>query len=361
VDFLKQCLGHALSNLINRSKPVEYKAFKPFKRVLLWDSSGWQLRDKLKNDFKGNGGNASNSGCKVQLCMDVKNLSIVHCELTEQVRNDQSYAGCIPEEVRKDDLVIFDLGYFSIKSLSKIDEQGAFFLTRLNPNVLISVDDKPIELSSYLKKHRQKRIELKALIGKERLECRLVIEKLGKEETKIRRRKLNRRTRSGKKNGKSYKPPSAKRLFLAGWNFFITNAPLNKLPTDKVSSFYRLRWQIELLFKQLKSHLEIDISNHSNAFRLQCEVYSTLIVAVLLSFTHNLLQKELWKKQTECSLEKTFKFLANHAQVLFDLVSNNLEHVTLYEISSLLKRALKYCQKLKQNSRCSSMERIMQN
>lgn len=343
------------------TQELEVKAFKPFERVIIWDSSGWQLRKKLKAEFKGNGGNASEAGCKIQFGVDLKTASIVHCELNQQSQNDQGYSQRLAENVGKNDLLIFDQGYFSIKSFIKIVNQGAFFLTRLNPEVLISVDGKPINLGSYLKANKDKQLlELNAKIGRDELETRIIICRVTDEVRKSRIRRLKRRARPGRKKRKPYKPPSARRVFFAGWSFFITNASAKKLPAQKASSFYRLRWQIELSFKQLKSQLNIDVSNHANAFRLQCEVYSTLIVAVLLNFTQSLIQKELWKKRIEASLEKIYKFFSNNSSIFFNFVANQLEQ-PLTQLEKILQKALRYCQKIKQNSRRSSLEAVMEN
>jgi hypothetical protein len=338
---------------------LEVKAFKPFERVIIWDSSGWQLRSKLKSEFKGNGGNASEAGCKIQFGVDLKTASIVHCELNQQSENDQGYSQRLAQNVNKNDLLIFDQGYFSIKSFTKIVSKGAFFLTRLSPEVSISVNGQPLNLVSYLKANKDKELlELQASIGRDKLETRIIICKVPDEVRKSRIRRLKKRTRPGSKKRKPYKLPSARKIFFSGWSFFITNAPIRKLPTLKVPSFYRLRWQIELSFKQLKTHLNIDVSNHANAFRLQCEVYSTLIVAGLLNFTHSLIQKELWKKRVEASLEKTYKFFSNSASILFNFAASQLKHPTV-QLDKIMKMALKYCQKLKQNSRISSLQAVM--
>jgi len=47
-------------------------------------------------------------------------------------------------------------------------------------------------------------------------------------------------------------------LALAGWVLIWTTLPPAVLPTDTVMGFYRLRWQVELAIKRLKSILNID-------------------------------------------------------------------------------------------------------
>jgi len=48
--------------------------------------------------------------------------------------------------------------------------------------------------------------------------------------------------------------PTPEALELAGWLILITNAPVAKLPTAMIAFLYRLRWQIELIFRQVQGH-----------------------------------------------------------------------------------------------------------
>ena len=142
-------------------------------------------------------------------------------------------------------------------------------------------------------------------MGKNKTAARVVAIKIPDEELQRRIIKLRKQAKRKKRT------PSAQRIFLAGWNFFITNAPEDKLPGKQIYPLYRLRWSVEILFKQFKSQLQIHTWNHANTFRLQCEIYSTLIVSVLISYAHGLIQHTLWKEDcSECSVEKTFKFFS---------------------------------------------------
>jgi IS4 transposase len=48
-----------------------------------------------------------------------------------------------------------------------------------------------------------------------------------------------------------------KTKFLVHFNLFVTNAEEDKLPMKKVLPLYRLRWQVELMFKNWKSVFSI--------------------------------------------------------------------------------------------------------
>ena len=80
--------------------------------------------------------------------------------------------------------------------------------------------------------------------------------------------------------------PSAKALQLAGWLLLVTNAPAQKLPSSMMSYLYRLRWQVELIFRQTKSVLRLDKTECNDPSRVQCEIWARLICAVLLFLWH---------------------------------------------------------------------------
>ena len=58
--------------------------------------------------------------------------------------------------------------------------------------------------------------------------------------------------------------PSAKTLTVAGYMLLVTSLPADRWPPERVLAAYRLRWQIELLFKRWKSIIGIDAPSLKN-------------------------------------------------------------------------------------------------
>ena len=322
--------------------------------MCVWDSSGWQLNERLQETSRGTGGSGSKAGCKLQYCYDLKSSSIIHCELTDGVTPDQRYGQeHISARVKKGDLFLFDLGYFSHKTLAAVSEKGGFFISRIDLQTTIFFNKKRTDLHSWLKRHKNKSsVEINALVGKKDMPCRVIAIKLPEKERNERIRKLK---KQAKKKGRRL---SKQRIFFASWNILITNAPKEKLKAKQIYPFYRLRWSVELVFKQFKSSLNIHSWNHANINRLRCEVFATLIIAAILSFAHNLLQQALWKKhQSECSFEKTCKFFVNNAHMLFLLAEKNSK-LHRKQITELLGKAKRFCVRSLQLSRTSSLQNI---
>ena len=69
--------------------------------------------------------------------------------------------------------------------------------------------------------------------------------------TEARRRVRQRALKKGRQ-------ASATSLFLSGWVLIFTSLPVTLLDTATIAALYRLRWQVELSIKRLKSVLDID-------------------------------------------------------------------------------------------------------
>ena len=111
----------------------------------------------------------------------------------------------------------------------------------------------------------------------------------------------------------------------AALNIFITSAPVESIDLDTAWNIYSLRWQIELTFKVWKSICKIDKVKKVKKDRLECYIWSKLIMIVLcwrvVWFTAKLLDRYYRKN---LSFFKAFKTLmhdiANIEKMLVDRV-----------------------------------------
>jgi len=358
VDFLSSQLGRILAINLGISKRLQLRLSKQFKRVLIIDSSGWNLHRKLKKAFKGSGGSGSPAGIKLQFVFDLLSSAITHFDITQGNVPDQKYTNNIPGWLKKDDLILFDLGYFRLTVLNKITSIGAFFVARLLHGTALFVrhngELKRLNLVSLLRKFKDTPVfELEVYLGAQaKVPCRVIVVQLSSKQRDAKIRKLR------KKAQKKGRALSKMERFLAGYNLYVTNAPVDKLCAAEISQVYRLRWSIELLFKQFKSTLKLHEWNHGNKFRLQCEILGTLIVAAIIMMFHGRAQSLLWNKDAhEISFEKLFKLFKNKAQLLFDGILLSVKTLR-NTIRKLLQLILSRCIKEARSSRPSSIQAL---
>jgi len=358
VAFLESCLTYALQMRISGTVPLQAELLRPFGRILIFDSSSWDVDPRLAETLPGSGGGASAANCKLQAAYEYKLGELGFFKIDPGTRPDNAYTTQLPSLLQPGDLALFDQGYFKLETLSKIDGKGAFFLTRFLVKTTIrdAKTSAPIELMEVL--HRltgdgyQFEVAMGGQNGREKVECRLICLRVNEQIANERRRRL---LKEAQKKGRT---PSKVHLALCDWTLLITNAPESLLPTGMIRLLYTLRWQIELLFKQLKSVLCIHRSNTKNENRLKCEIYGKLILAVLIHRIHAHLNNQIWNRERrELSFDKFYKRIQERAFLLLHILLSSVHEAALYLDTEVL-RLIKNCLKSRQRSRQTSLERL---
>lgn len=212
------------------------------------------------------------------------------------------------EPVKENSLTLNDLGFFHLAHFRELHEQGAFFLSRLKSGTnVMHPDGRLICLEQRLFMETASIVEMPVLLGKkERLPVRLIALRLEPAERNKRLENLKEKARS------SHQPTSPTALALVGWTIMVTNAPLEKLAASNVWNVYRVRWQIELLFRLWKKDGKWGESRSQKPWRVLCEVYAKALVGVI---KHRSLQACGWL-EPEHSLEKASEAVCGFA-ILF--------------------------------------------
>lgn len=158
-------------------------------------------------------------------------------------------------QLEKGKIAVFDRGYNDYKTFDEFTERGVFFVTRLKSNASyepLTEHDIPDYLDDGVLKDENIQVDVK-------------------------------------ENGKFLKTTQLRRI--AYWDDkskrcfeFITN--LKGMNAGHIALIYKKRWQIELLFKQLKQNfpLKYFLGDNENAIKIQ--IWCTLIVNLLLTVIH---------------------------------------------------------------------------
>jgi len=341
VNYLEDVLKIALQKNLEGVQDINCaELLSPFGRVLLEDSTQCSLNEKLADEFKGSGGSASKSSVKIDLTFDIKNHTIPNIIITDGNVPDQSLGGALLNDVQKDDLFIRDLGYFVIDYFEKINGAEAFYLSRLHKGVNVflsdSKDTSPIDLPAYIQEHFpcQEVIDLDVYIAKERMPTRLIVYKMPEEVINLRRRKAH---QSAKKKGRVL---SQDYLNWLGFGFYIVNVPSEIWPAEIIGTVYRLRWEIELIFKSWKSLLNIHILKGTRPERIKCLIYGRLIAITVMTKIYGcafIYAKNQFKR--EISLYKLFDWLKRSGRLLKAVHTQSLNFL----INDLMQNILKVC------------------
>ncbi len=334
-----------------------------FRAVRLFDSTHCPCSDALAKLFPACGGGGGTAGLKVLLSYDYGAGQLHPLEVLPAKCSDQGLAGKACQQVGEGELGIFDKGFYQAQALRQVKERGGYFLLPWHHGVSVwSIDAAgqrcaSIEVAAHLKASPQVRVEWDAVELGQTQESRLgpvrlIAYRLAEEKVNRRRAQLREKFRT---HGRL---PTEEALELAGWLILLTNAPRQLLPTAAAGYVYRIRWQVELIFKQWKSVLRLDVLPSQNAFRVQCEVWARLLTALLAFVWYQHANAACLKlHQCEISFSKVAKQLQQQGQSLVRALFGDRAWIES-EFRKLWKRILKLARKERQPSRPTTWENL---
>lgn len=254
-----------------------------FDRICIKDGTRFSLPVRLKDYYRGFGGTNGQSpaGLCIQFEYDARSGRVLYLKITDGTRTDSRDASETIESVEKGDLILRDLGYYKLPLLNQIDKNGAYYLSRLGSNTCIYQVKKKQQLSfskvySFMIRRGIMNYEMNIYAGKtERLPCRMVVMLVPDEVYKKRLKEL---LAKNKEKGYTMAEETKARL---RFNIFITNIAIDILDIKQVVMLYKLRWQVELMFKNWKSVCKIDEIQPMKYERFTCILLAKLILIVL--------------------------------------------------------------------------------
>lgn len=181
------------------------------------------------------------------------NLSTLQCEFFEvtDVHGGEKFARF---PIQKDQLVMGDRGYSNRAGIDSVRRRDGHVLVRVNPMSLPLYDHKEGKQIKMLARLRGTKVgqirEWPAWVKgpEDRWHCgRLVAVRRSLAAT---RRELRRRRRNTKSRNRKLGPRGKA---MARYVLIWTSVPPAELSTCQVLGYYRLRWQLELVFKRAKS------------------------------------------------------------------------------------------------------------
>jgi len=281
VVLLRELVAVALTRF---RQPIRLPAaiLTHFQAVNIVDSTLIRLPDPLQCHFRGSRKRISPSEMKVQLSFEYLQGNLNALEVQSGISPDQRCE--LPMAwATAGSLTLMDLGYFKKSHLDSIDQAGAYFLSRLQTQtgLLAQADDEHlIDLPRFLSRLEGTQGEVNVYLKDQRtFAVRLIYARLPDAVVAERRRKAK---RNAKRRGTSC---SQRHLDLLAWALFITNVPSDWFSPQQVMLVYRVRWQVELVFKLWKSQACVDAVGHYRLVRVLCQFYARLLGLILFHWS----------------------------------------------------------------------------
>jgi hypothetical protein len=234
-EFFRTSLCDLMSQLTMKVLGFEAgQACSDFNRIVIQDGTSLALHKALADVFPGRFNAVSPAAVELHCTLELLQDAPITIALSPDTDSEHDYRP-EPESLRGD-LFLADRGYLDLTYLRDIDRHGGCFIVRgksnLNPRVLSayredgqrlkSCQDRELQaIISKFPKQQRAELEVEWLIEGEPFRLRLIVR---------------------------WNPQ--KKCF----DYLLTNLPQDRYTISMVCLVYKLRWQVELLFKEWKSH-----------------------------------------------------------------------------------------------------------
>ena len=298
-----------------------------FRDVMIADGTVLRLHRFLSEEFEPRRG--EQGGARLHLLHNVTDQTIERFSVTDEKAHDSTEFST--GSWLKDRLVLFDQAYFKYRRFALIDENDGYFVSRLKPNA------NP-EITAELREWRRHAIPL------EGEQIQDVVDDLYREYIDVEvEATFQRREYAGTQSydSKKFRVVGARDENADDYHFYITNLPREEfLPAD-LATIYRCRWEVELLFRELKTQYELDEFDTSKTYIVEILLYAALL-SLLVSRDLLDLVTELADDEIVFPPERWAATFRSHAQ----LILHELGEYLGYSPPPLLERLIEDAQKI---------------
>jgi len=259
--FMRQVYQDILRHLsVNVLRPVAGGGLDFFKDIVVQDGSSFAVHDALAQTYGGRFTTIRPAAVEIHAFLSVFHDQVIDVEVAPDKDSERRFLPSAEALVGK--LLLADRGYQSLDYWEAVQRAGGFFLVRgkkdLNPRIV-----RIFRPDGRLQRFAGRRLQ-DVIHGfpRRRLELDVEWHRPKKEALKLRMILVWSRQR------KQY-------LTL------ITNVPRSVLTARQVTDVYRLRWQVELLFKEWKSYANLHKFSSACAPLVEGLIWASLCAAAL--------------------------------------------------------------------------------
>ena len=270
IAFLRECVARGLEYLAQEPSRTLSERLSPFQDVLIQDSTIVRLHEKLAKIWPATRSRKVAAGVKVAVLTSAIASGPKSVALFAENTNELKTLKIGPWI--KDRILLIDLGFYKYQMFTRIKENGGYFVSRLksNANPLIievnrsyrgrSIDVQGKYLQDILKNLKRQVLDVDVVVS------------------------FNRRAYRGeeKKDNERFRLVAVYNEDEDKYHLYITNLQPDLLEPQEVARLYGARWEIEILFKELKSKYALDVVPTTNPQVIEAFIW-TAILTLLIS------------------------------------------------------------------------------
>jgi IS4 transposase len=270
VEFLHQCVIHGIEELAKEPGRKLSKKLENFQDVIIQDSTIVRLHSSLADKFPAARARTVTAGVKVGVMVSAvangpKTVAL-YSEKTAEIKTLKIGPWI------KNRILLVDLGFYKTQMFARVEENGGYFVSRIRKNM------DPIVV---LIEEGVPKTKCKDFIGKPISEY--IKQLSGKDIDAVVKIAFKRRGYKGKQ-----KQDELRIRLVAVYNdkdekhhIYITNIQKEILNTKDIASLYGARWDIEMLFKELKSKYALDVLETKNVQVIEALIWTALLTLIV--------------------------------------------------------------------------------
>jgi putative transposase len=270
VEFLHKCVIHGIEELAKEPGRKLSKKLENFQDVLIQDSTIVRLHSCLAEQFPAARTRKVAAGVKISVMVSAvangpKTVAL-YSEKTAEMKTLKIGPWI------KDRILLVDLGFYKSQMFARVEENGGYFVSRIRKNmdpILVSVEEGLSKTKG------------KEFTGKPVSEC--IKQLSGKDLDAVVKIKFKRRVYKDKQK----QDEMCVRL-VAVYNdedekhhTYITNIQKDVLNAKDIAKLYGARWDIELLFKELKSKYALEVLETKNVQVIEALIWTAMLTLIV--------------------------------------------------------------------------------
>jgi len=279
VEFLHQCVIHGIEELAKEPGRKLSKKLENFQDIIIQDSTIVRLHSSLSDKFPAARARTVAAGVKVGVVVSAvangPKTVAVYSEKTAEIKTLKIGPWI------KDRILLVDLGFYKTQMFARVEENGGYFVSRIKKNM------DPIVV---LIEEGVPKTKCKDFIGKPISEC--IKQLSGKDIDAVVKIAFKRREYKGKQ-----KQDEMNVRLVAVYNdedekyhIYITNIQKDILNARDIANLYGARWDIELLFKELKNKYALDVLETKNVQVIEALIWTAILTLIVSRRIHSLVR-----------------------------------------------------------------------
>lgn len=279
VRFLKTCVVHGIEHLAATEHRHLSGKLKHFQDVLIQDSTIIRLHKLLAERWPATRSRTVAAGVKVNVLVSAVANNMKSVSLVSERTHDMKTLRIGPWV--KDRILLVDLGFYKHHTFTRIAENGGFFVSRLkgtaDPTIIAvhntcrgnSIDVVGQRVSAVLPRLHRQVLDVEV-------------------EVPVKRREYNGRRR---KDAVRFRMVAVFNREDDVYHLYLTNIPSDLMEPEDVAVLYGARWEVELIFKELKSRYALDVIKTKNAMVVAALIWVAILTLLASRRIYHLVRR----------------------------------------------------------------------